>query len=134
VNLDAMSLFRVVDTQLRWLGRRQETLAKNIANANTPGYQAMDLAPPDFQASMQAVQPVKLAATTAGHIGAPKGKSAPAEEKPVVPWEIAPDGNTVVLEQQMMEAATTQADYQVATELYRKYIGMLKLAVGSNRG
>jgi flagellar basal body rod protein FlgB len=39
-----------------------------------------------------------------------------------------------VLEQQMMEASSTQANYQMATELYRKYIGMMKLALGSNRG
>ena len=134
MNLDSISLFRVVDKQLRWLGRRQETLAKNIANANTPGYQAMDLAAPDFQSAMNAVQPVKLEATSPAHFGVSQAQAAPLEEKPIVPWEISPDGNSVVLEQQMMEAASTQANYQMATELYRKYIGMVKLAIGSNRG
>ncbi len=134
MNLDSISLFRVVDKQLRYLGQRQETLAKNIANANTPGYQAMDLAAPDFQSAMNSVQPVEMAATAPAHFGVVTGASAPAKEKPIVPWEISPDGNSVVLEQQMMEASSTQANYQMATELYRKYIGMMKLALGSNRG
>jgi len=136
MNLDSISLFRVVDKQLRYLGQRQETLAKNIANANTPGYRAMDLAAPDFQSAMNSVQPVDMAATSPSHFGVAKGATAPtaAKEKPIVPWEISPDGNSVVLEQQMMEASSTQANYQMATELYRKYIGMMKLALGSNRG
>jgi flagellar basal-body rod protein FlgB len=136
MNLDSISLFRVVDKQLRFLGQRQETLAKNIANANTPGYQAMDLAAPDFQSAMNSVQPVEMAATAPAHFGVAKGAAATAaaKEKPIVPWEISPDGNSVVLEQQMMEASSTQANYQMATELYRKYIGMMKLALGSNRG
>jgi flagellar basal-body rod protein FlgB len=77
-----------------------------------------------------------MAATSPSHFGVAKGATAPAaaKEKPIVPWEISPDGNSVVLEQQMMEASSTQANYQVATELYRKYIGMMKLALGSNRG
>ncbi|MFM9845349.1 MAG: flagellar basal body rod protein FlgB [Dongiaceae bacterium] len=134
MNLDSISLFRVVDKQLRYLGQRQETLAKNIANANTPGYQAMDLAAPEFQSVMNGVQPVEVAATSPSHFGVTKGAAAPAKEKPIVPWEISPDGNSVVLEQQMMEASSTQAKYQMATELYRKYMGMMKLALGSNRG
>ena len=136
MNLDSISLFRVVDKQLRYLGQRQETLAKNIANANTPGYQAMDLAAPDFQSAMNSAQSVEMAATAPSHFGVAKGAMSPvtAREKPIVPWEISPDGNSVVLEQQMMEASSTQANYQMATELYRKYIGMMKLALGSNRG
>lgn len=136
MNLDSISLFRVVDKQLRYLGQRQETLAKNIANANTPGYQAMDLAAPDFQSAMNSAQSVEMAATSPSHYGVAMGTAAPsvAKEKPIVPWEISPDGNSVVLEQQMMEASSTQANYQMATELYRKYIGMMKLALGSNRG
>lgn len=136
MNLDSISLFRVVDKQLRYLGQRQETLAKNIANANTPGYQAMDLAAPDFQSAMISAQSVEMAATSPSHFGVAKGSTSPAasKEKPIVPWEISPDGNSVVLEQQMMEASSTQANYQMATELYRKYIGMMKLALGSNRG
>jgi flagellar basal-body rod protein FlgB len=53
--------------------------------------------------------------------------------KTITPWEVSPDGNGVVLEQQMTSLAQTQADYQMATELYRKQIGMLKTAIGSNR-
>ena len=38
-----LALFRLAEQRLAWLDRRQEVLAQNIANADTPGYAARDL-------------------------------------------------------------------------------------------
>lgn len=130
MDLKNIGLFQRIDQQMRWLGRRQEVLAHNIANANTPGYQALDLAPPDLSGVDGNLATTRLATTAHGHIQPAAAANEAAKTHPVVAWEISPDGNSVVLEQQMVETASTQADYQLATELYRKHVGMLKAAIG----
>ncbi|MEQ8660749.1 MAG: flagellar basal body rod protein FlgB, partial [Gammaproteobacteria bacterium] len=45
--------------------RRAEVLAANIANADTPGYQARDL---DFRAALGAASATSLATTRPGHL------------------------------------------------------------------
>ena len=49
MDFNKMSLFGMVKKKLNWLGQRQEILAQNIANSDTPKYRASDLKPYDFQ-------------------------------------------------------------------------------------
>lgn len=135
MEIQGVSLFRMITQQLRWLGQRQEVLSQNVANADTPGYQGRDLEPLAFGDAMKQASMLRPAVTQASHLaGAPADPAATAAKtKTITPWEVSPDGNGVVIEQQMTALAETQADYQMATELYRKQIGMLKTAIGSNR-
>src|SRR5690349_5474471 len=48
MDLSRIPLFEALTKRMGWLGERQGVLAQNIANADTPGYVAKDLAPPDF--------------------------------------------------------------------------------------
>jgi flagellar basal-body rod protein FlgB len=132
MDLPGIGLFRMISQQLHWLGQRQEVLSQNVANADTPGYQARDLQPLAFGDALQQAT-LRPAVTHAGHLLGKSADPAAAKVKTITPWEVSPDGNGVVLEQQMTQLAETQADYQMATELYRKQIGMLKTAIGSNR-
>ena len=43
--MTAIHLFDVVSRNNLWLSVRQSTIASNIANANTPGYKALDVEP-----------------------------------------------------------------------------------------
>jgi flagellar basal-body rod protein FlgB len=134
MDIQGIGLFRMISQQLRWLGQRQEVLSQNLANSDTPGYQARDVEPIGFGDALRQAAAVRPAVTQAGHLqGKPADPSA-AKMKTIVPWEVSPDGNGVVLEQQMTALAETQADYQMATELYRKQVAMLKTAIGSNKG
>jgi flagellar basal-body rod protein FlgB len=45
-------------------------------------------------------------------------------------YEVAPDGNSVVVEEQVIKVAETQMDYQLITNLYRKHVDMIKTAIG----
>lgn len=132
MDFQGIGLFRMISQQLRWLGQRQEVLSQNVANSDTPGYQARDLEKLSFGDALQQAT-LSPAVTRAGHLSGKAADPAAAKVKTVTPWEVSPDGNGVVLEQQMTQLAETQADYQMATELYRKQIGMLKTAIGSNR-
>jgi flagellar basal-body rod protein FlgB len=133
MDLQGIGLFRMISQQLHWLGQRQEVLSQNVANSDTPGYQARDLQALAFGDALQQAA-LLPAVTQAGHLLGKSADPAAAKVKTITPWEVSPDGNGVVLEQQMTQLAETQADYQMATELYRKQIGMLKTAIGSNRG
>jgi flagellar basal-body rod protein FlgB len=133
MDIQGVGLFRMISQQLRWLGQRQEVLSQNLANSDTPGYQARDIEPVAFGDALRQAAMVRPAVTQAGHLQGRPSDPAAAKTKAIVPWEISPDGNGVVLEQQMTALAETQADYQMATELYRKQIAMLKTAIGANK-
>jgi len=66
-----------------------------------------------------------------GMVGARIGLTG--REQPM-PYETAPDGNAVILEEQTAKAGKTALDHQLASNIYRKYVGMIKIALGSNGG
>ena len=131
MDISGLGLFRMITQQLHWLGQRQDVLSQNVANADTPGYQARDLKPLSFDDQLRQSTALRMVVTEPGHLAGAGADPAAASTKPVAPWEVSPDGNGVILEQQMTALAETQANYQMATELYRKQIGMLKTAIGS---
>ena len=132
MDLRDLPLLSMLKERMSWLNQRQDVLSQNVANADTPGYQARDLQPLAFGDALQQAA-LRPAVTHAGHLLGTSADPAAAKVKTITPWEVSPDGNGVVLEQQMTQLAETQADYQMATELYRKQIAMLKTAIGSNR-
>ena len=44
-------------------------------------------------------------------------------------WEITPEGNGVVLEEQMIKVTGNAGDYQVASLLYSRSLSILKTAI-----
>lgn len=135
MDLGRIPLFALAMDRMAWLDRRQQVLAQNIANADTPNFQPADVKPLDSAKALGQsgvgglLQPV---ATNPMHLGGGAGAFGAAiqTERSREPYETTPSGNAVVLEEQMMKVAETQADYQMATSLYRKYMDMLKLALG----
>lgn len=132
--MDAASpeLFGAIKQRLRWLGQRQEVLARNIANSDTPGYRPRDLRP--FKVANTVGEPrqaVAMTATSAGHLsGRRRDPAAFAARVERAAYETAPAGNAVVLEEQMAKINETQVSHSVATGLYRKHLAMLKTATG----
>ena len=123
--------------RMSWLNQRQSVLSQNVANADTPGYGARDLKPVDFDKSAagQSQQPTvsasSLAVTNPRHIAI--GTSANAgtvRQIASADTEANPTGNTVSLEQEMIKVADTQAQYQAASNLYAKAVGMMRTAIG----
>jgi flagellar basal-body rod protein FlgB len=125
-----LGLFSALKTKMNWHQTRQRTLAENVANADTPRYQAKDLKPLDFKSRTPGGPgPVRLATTDARHIGGGSGTS-PFKNGGDRPFEVTPNGNAVNLEDQMMRVAENQMDYQAVTSLYQRGIGVLKTAIG----
>lgn len=129
------TLFALIDQKMNYLGERHKVLTQNIANADTPGYQARDLRDVNFlQALKSAQSSIPMAQTQSGHMPPLRPGTNFAVDKLKKPYESSIDGNGVVVEEQMMKAAQNSSDYQVATELYHKYIGMLKTAASRGLG
>ncbi len=69
MELEKLSLFTVVKKRLAWLARRQEVIAQNIANADTPAYRARDLKPLQFRDMVRNQKPgISMKVTSASHL------------------------------------------------------------------
>ncbi len=132
MDLSKFQIFAVLTKKMAWLGERQQVLAQNIANADTPGYKPSDLKEIDFgRMARQAAGNLKIRTTNAGHIGT--GLVSKGEFESEVTrdtYEVSPSGNAVVLEEQLMKVSKTSMDFQVMTNLYRKHVNMIKTALG----
>lgn len=122
-----LPLFSQIKGRLTWLDQRQRVIAENVANADTPGYAARDLSQPaDFAAALRAGR-VQMARTSAMHI-APAGHAARFEVNRSPDSETTLDGNSVVVEEQMLKMAESRMAYDAAIGLYQKSMQMLRLA------
>ena len=119
-------LFQLADQRLAWLDRRQGLLAQNVANVDTPAYRARDLQP--FSAALAgklALDPVR---TDPGHLAGNPSQLAAAGRQ--VAGERAPDGNAVSLDRQLVQVADTSSAQQLTAQLYSKYMGFFRTALG----
>src|SRR5437764_2344117 len=63
-------IFSMLRTRMQWHQERQQVLADNVANADTPNFRPSDLSPPDFNRPPNAGGPVVLARTDPKHLTA----------------------------------------------------------------
>jgi flagellar basal-body rod protein FlgB len=123
-----IGLFRLAEQRLGWLDQRQQVLAQNIANADTPGYAARDL--PAFAKVMaRTTGTVAMAQTSARHI-VPASSAAHAIRPEREPAERTHDGNAVQVEDQVARVSETEVQHELTTGLYRKYLGLFRIALG----
>jgi flagellar basal-body rod protein FlgB len=115
-------LFNVISQNNRWLSVRQATIAGNIANANTPGYKAIDVAP--FAAAMEQTR-LAMAATRPAHMTT-AGETIPAAAVGAEqPWEITHSGNSVTLEQELIKAGDVNRAFKLNTSVLKAFHRML---------
>jgi len=116
--------------------RRTELIANNLANADTPGYQARDL---DFRQALaraagEQTSGVSMSTTNAGHLGG--ASSANAASSPDLKYRtpLAPalDGNTVDAQIEQAAFAENAVRYQATlTILNNKFRTLLTAILGS---
>ncbi len=77
------------------------------------------------------VQPVKVARTNPNHIKGTIPEQDPYRARALLKsFEVAPDGNEVILEEQMQKVGDTRSEYNTAVQLMQSNMKMLKLALG----
>ncbi len=99
---------------------RQEAIARNLANLETPGYRRVDLAP-SFKSELQRA----CAAGDAKQLGALK--PALAADSNAVPN--SRDGNTVNLESEMMSLNQNMLAHALETQLVSASLQKIKTAI-----
>jgi flagellar basal-body rod protein FlgB len=122
-------ILSMLRTKLHWNQERQRLLAENVANADTPEFKPSDLAPPNFDAGTSAVTPVALARTSPAHL-ASSDSATSFKLQHGGDFDVVPTGNAVSLEDEMMKVAANQMDFQAATALYVRGLGLIKTAIG----
>ena len=130
-------MFNAQALELR--ARRQEVLAANLANAETPGYKARDF---DFGAALRAASgvpeagaaqgPLQLAATDARHLRGDAGDGLPVALKYRTPAQAAIDGNTVDPDLERTRFADNALRYDAALRMLNGQIQTLQRAIQNN--
>ena len=135
MDFNDFSVIRIMTGKMKWLSARQNVLAQNVANADTPHYQPKDLREIDFD-DPNATQPfrVALARTHADHLAGAKPGPYPQSERQRDTYETLPSGNAVVLEEQLVKVADNRHDYTLMARLYRKHMQMFRVALGRGGG
>ncbi len=125
---DDIGLFKMTKAQMDYLAQRQEVLAGNIANANTPRYLPKDLKPLNFKEVLagSTARPVSAATTNARHIVPEMGPDPFKAVTQRKTYESTPDGNAVVLEEQMAKMGEAGSRYNAAANLFQKYHKMIR--------
>lgn len=115
-------LFDLISQHNRWLSVRQTAVAGNIANANTPGYKAVDTEP--FEAVLSRV-PLEMAVTQTGHMTPGQPGAPVAEVRDEESWDVLHSGNSVVLEQQLLKAGEVRRLFSLNAGITKAFHRML---------
>ena len=129
--LGSIPLLQALTEKMRWHQSRQQVLAENIANADTPGYIERDLNPLTFDDQVKSIAQVTVSRTSPMHISVSStGGTDGFDGGKQTPFEVTPSGNGVTLEDEMMKVAGNDMDYQTVTALYTKSMAILRTALG----
>jgi flagellar basal-body rod protein FlgB len=100
---------------------RQAAIATNVANAETPGFRRLDIAP-DFATQLRS----RLAG---GNLGRTADLIQPVLSEDQTARSVRPDGNTVELERELLAMNRNSVEYDFLTEVVSRNIKQLKLAI-----
>ena len=114
-------VFPALEDLLSWTSRRQQALAANVANQDTPGYRAKDYS---FQEQLASIT---MAATSEKHMMPPGDTSTTRLYE--VGTEEKPNGNTVDLEREMSELTKNGLQYLTLIEYLNQKVRTLRYAI-----
>ena len=103
---------------IRGAGMRHEALAANLANANTPGYQRVDV---DFHGALASAIDDRDALHSISF--------SPARDASV--GAVRADGSTVDVDAESAKLAANALEHQAAVQVANARIGILKAAMGT---
>jgi flagellar basal-body rod protein FlgB len=128
-SFDDIPLLSALKGQMGYLNARQKVISENVANADTPGFTPKDLKPFDkVLADRTGAAAGTLTRTNPMHME-PSGRKS-GEPAPIASpdSETRMDGNSVVLEEEMMRMTEAKSDYDTAVTLYQSTMSMLQTA------
>ncbi|MGJ3230625.1 MAG: flagellar basal body rod protein FlgB [Oceanicaulis sp.] len=131
--LDDINVLATLRQALGYHNARQRVIAENVANANTPGFTPGDISQSQFERLLNGQASAAaggLRVTDPRHFtGGATGGSAAAyrtEQRPDT--ETTVNGNSVVIEEQMVRANENRMKFETALSLYQKSLNMIRTA------
>lgn len=132
MDFSQIPLFGVVKKKFAWLTQRQEVLAENVANSDTPGYVPKDLKKFEFHELIRREEmQLNMEADRADHLPGRRRRLRDWDSKEERrPYETLPAGNSVILDEQMGKLNESKVSHHLTTELYKKHLRMFRIAIG----
>jgi flagellar basal-body rod protein FlgB len=109
--------------------RRQELLAGNFANFDTPGYQARDLSVGDFQNALAESVQASQQASLSGAMSPLTRDDIYSGPRAATEQVVFHDGSDVSLEQQVTEMAKNKHLHGLAVATMRSQFSLLRAAI-----
>ena len=126
---EPLSITRMAQSLASYSGDRLGVIAHNIAQADTPGYKAMDLpAFSDVYAAQSGTDAFTMRSTLPGHVQGGLPGESPVETP--AGGETSGDGNSVSVEREMVKMADIRQSHDMALSIYRVTQDITRAALG----
>ncbi len=123
-----LNVFKMANAMAVHAGQRQAVIARNVANADTPGYQARDIEP-FAQAFAKHSSSAGMRISRTSHLNAPSTDRLQWRES--TPDASAdPNDNTVSIEQEMLKAVEVMRQHDRALAIYKSSLKILRTSLG----
>jgi flagellar basal-body rod protein FlgB len=119
-------LYQLTSQKTAYLSARQTLIAGNVANANTPGYKALDLAP--FSAVLQQTA-IGMVTTNPAHLTPTAQELDPPKPREGEEADATVSGNSVDIEGEMVKLGEVNRDFTEATGLKKIFHQMFMQAL-----
>lgn len=121
-----LAIFQTAHAMAQHAGARQAVTARNVANADTPDYQARHIA--SFSETFQSKQMGEMQVTRPGHMTSTRfGPQAEATDGTAQP---SPNGNSVSIEEEMLNAVNISREHNRALAIYKHGMTILRSSLG----
>lgn len=127
---DKIEILSMAQSMATHAAERQNVVAQNMANADTPGYRARDLRA-FADVYQQAAEPLR--ATRPGHLSPVQAAFDPKSIHRTDPGTMSPNGNSVSLEDEMVKATAVKRDHDLALAIFKSSMGILRTGLGRGR-
>lgn len=124
-----MEILRTAQAMATHATQRQNLIAQNIANADTPGFQSRDLKPFAEAYAASAEMPLRARKAPQHFQGAVGGSWQPEVRQDSLVHS-SPNGNAVSIEAEMVNAVGVKRQHDLALTIYRSALGLLRASIG----
>ncbi|CRL15761.1 FlgB family protein [Phaeobacter italicus] len=125
-----LNVFKIAYSMATHAGKRQALVAQNIANADTPGYNAKDIKP-FKEVYEQRARPGDMIASRANHLNGGSGAD--------MNWAVTeqrgggdPNDNSVSLEAEILKGVEVKRQHDRALAIYKSSMKVLRASLGKN--
>jgi flagellar basal-body rod protein FlgB len=123
-----LDIFQMASGLAKHASTRQEVIAKNIVNADTPKYRAQDVA--SFKETYRSAPTgAAMKSTRASHFHGAQDETTPIKFSDTA-GPSSPNGNTVALETEMMKATEVRHQHDLAMSVYKSSMNILRTSIG----